>query len=164
MQTIYATNKLTNDSLSQNNSTGFSLSLSYEFNGTTTIMENEDKTVIQTNTRGAVTFEMSTPTLEAERNMWRRAVNNRTRERNYANICLQLAEGQITDQEFEEEIMRNEDRYVISFSDDTSTEEIQIAAHLANEVLDVESEEDFRELFSISSASLTNLTNSIENE
>lgn len=96
--------------------------------------------------------------------MWRRAVNNRTRERNYANICLQLAEGQITDQEFEEEIMRNEDRYVISFSDETSTEEIQIAAHLANEVLDVESEEDFRELFSISSASLTNLTNSIENE
>lgn len=61
MQTIYATNKLTNDCLNQNNSTGFSLSLSYEFNGTTTIMENEDKTVIQTNTRGAVTFEMSTP-------------------------------------------------------------------------------------------------------
>ena len=90
-----------------------------------------------------------------------RAINNRTRERNYANICLQLAEGQITEEEFENEIMNNENKYVISFADKTSPEEIQIAAQLAAGVLDIETEEDFRELFSISSASFTNFTKAI---
>ena len=40
-------------------------------------------------------------------------------------------------------------------------EEIQIAAQLAAGVLDIETEEDFRELFSISSASFTNFTKAI---
>ena len=124
---------------------------------TTTIMEN--KTEIQTVTKKAAT--LSFPAIsDVERTMLVRA-NNRTRERNYANICLQLAEGQITEEEFENEIMNNENKYVISFADKTSPEEIQIAAQLAAGVLDIETEEDFRELFSISSASFTNFTKAI---
>ena len=151
-------NNIRYDSPRTGNSTVFSLTLSYEMSKTTTIMEN--KTEIQTVTKKAAT--LSFPAIsDVERTMLVRAINNRTRERNYANICLQLAEGQITEEEFENEIMNNENKYVISFADKTSPEEIQIAAQLAAGVLDIETEEDFRELFSISSASFTNFTKAI---
>lgn len=125
-------------------------------------MENKKKIEVNTTAKGGATLALPVAALNAERNLLIRAINNRTRERNYANICLRLAEGEISEDEFEEEILNNEDRYVISFEDDTSEEEIIIASRLTKDVLDVDTEDDFRELFSISSASLLNLTKSID--
>lgn len=158
---------LTNDTINSHVFSGRTLTLSwnYEFqNKTTVLTENGIKMESQTIAKGAANFSLSAAPSEAERNMLLRAINNRTRERNYANICLQLAEGQITEEEFENEIANNENRYVISFAEHTSPEEIKVAALLANEVLDVDTEDDFRELFSIGSASLSNLTKAIEKE
>lgn len=131
-------------------------------NQTTTVMENKKKIEVQTSANGAATFALPVAAINAERNLLIRAINNRTRERNYANICLRLAEGEISEDEFEEEIMNNEDRYVISFDDETSEEEIIVASRLTKDVLDVDTEDDFKELFSISSASLMNLNKSID--
>ena len=146
-----------------NNSSVF-LTLSFETTQKTTVMENKKKIEVQTSARGAATLALPLSEINAERNMLIRAINNRTRERNYANICLQLAEGEITEEEFEEEIMNNEDRYVISFEDNTPDEEIVIASRLTRNILDVDTEDDFRELFSISSASMLNLTKSLESK
>ena len=146
-----------------NNSPVF-LTLSFETTQKTTVMENKKKIEMQTSARGAAILELPVAAINAERNMLIRAINNRTRERNYANICLRLAEGEITEEEFEEEIMNNEDRYVISFEDNTPDEEIVIASRLTRNILDVDTEDDFRELFSISSASMLNLTKSLESK
>lgn len=158
---------LTYDTFNKLHYNGSSLTLSCEYeyhNRTTVLTETGAKMESQTNAKGATKFTLPLAPLEAERTMLLRAINNRTRERNYANICLQLAEGQISEEEFAKEITDNENRYVISFAEQTSPEEIQIAALLATEVLDVDTEDDFRELFSIGSASLSNLTKAIEKE
>ena len=125
-------------------------------------MENKKKIEVQTSTRGAAILELPVGVMNAERDMLIRAINNRTRERNYANICLRLAEGEITEEEFENEIMNNEDRYVISFEDETPEESVMIASLLTKDILDVDTEDDFKELFSINSESMLNLTKSIE--
>ena len=138
------------------------LTLSFETNQKTTLMENKKKIEVQTSTRGAAILELPVGVMKAERDMLIRAINNRTRERNYANICLRLAEGEITEEEFENEIMNNEDRYVISFEDETPEESVMIASLLTKDILDVDTEDDFKELFSINSESMLNLTKSIE--
>lgn len=111
----------------------------------------------QTSAIGAVTLNIPIAAWETERGLLITAINNRTRERNYANICLQLAEGQISEDEFEKEIMDNENRYVISFRDKTTSEEILIASQLTEKILDVNTEDDFQELFSINSASISKM-------
>ena len=140
------------------------LTLSFETTQKTTVMDNKKKIEVQTSARGAATLELPMAAINAERDMFFRAINNRTRERNYANICLRLAYGEITEEEFEKEIMNNEDRYVISFDDQTPEEGIMIASRLTKNILDVDTEDDFRELFSISSASMLNLTKSLESK
>lgn len=127
-------------------------------------MEAKKTMEILTSTRGAATLTFPVAAWEIERELLLKAINNRTRERNYANLCLSLSEGSISEEEFEEEIMNNESRYVISFQEENSPEEILIASQLTKDVLDVDSEDDFRELFSISYASLSNFSNAIESK
>lgn len=140
------------------------VSLSFRFNQEVKIMEGKDTIEIQTSVIGAAKLEFMSGTVEAVSNILLRAVNNRTRERNYANLCLSLSEGEITEEEFENEIINNENRYVISYQEETSPEEILIASQLSQKVLDVDTEDDFRELFSINSLSLSNFSKAIESK
>lgn len=125
-------------------------------------MEARKQIEVTTSTEGAGIFAPRSLAWEAERNLLVRAINNRTRERNYANLCLRLAEGEISDREFEEEITRNEHNYVISFDNNASREEIIIAAGLTTDIIDVKTEDDFKELFSLSTESMFHLPKPIE--
>ena len=145
----------------QNNIWNFSeskdccLYLQYKYNEETLVISNNLSIHTRTSAEGSANLNIPIIAWQTERQMWRQAVNNRTRERNYANLCLRLAEGQISDEEFEQEIIENEDRYVISFPEVMSVEEVKMAAQMTEGILDVDSEDDFRELFSINSTSFS---------
>lgn len=107
------------DTWKYDNAQKYSVTLSLEKEQTVTIvtMKGKDELgVYTTSTKEAAKFEIPT-VWDIERKLLMRALNNRTRERNYANICLMLAEGQISEEEFEREISTNENRYVVSFRD-----------------------------------------------
>lgn len=84
-----------------------------------------------------------------------KAVNNRTRERNYFRLCNQLAENELTEDKFDEEIDRNEDDYVVPEGDDTSMEDLEAALSIAPYLKGVDSTDDFLSLFSIADHSIT---------
>ena len=86
------------------------------------------------------------------------AVNNRTRERNYFRKYSELLEGVITDEEFDLEIDKNEDEYVVSSHIKPSKEDLRIALKLAEDIKDVENTEDLASLFSFDSTIIDRLT------
>ena len=90
-------------------------------------------------------------------NMLIEAVNNRTRERNYFRKYSELLEGIITDEEFDKELVDNEEEYVVSSHIKPSTEELTIALQLADRIKDVENTEDLASLFSFDSTHLDKL-------
>ena len=54
-----------------------------------------------------------------------RAVNNRTRERNYFKLYCEMLDGNITEEEFDKEIEEHEDKYIIKQDKDASIEDIE---------------------------------------
>lgn len=83
-----------------------------------------------------------------------RAVNNRTRERNYFKLCNQLLDKEITDEEFEKEIDENEDNYVLSNNEEADMNDIEVALSLCNYLKDVKDVDDMADLFSFSDNSI----------
>lgn len=79
-----------------------------------------------------------------------RAVNNRTRERNYFKKYVELLEGDISDEQFESEIMGNIDDYVVPAGVDCDEEDVKIALELSSRIKGIETTDDFTSLFSIS--------------
>lgn len=83
-----------------------------------------------------------------------RAVNNRTRERNYFRKYTELLEGDITEEEFDREIEEHEDDYVVSNNEDADAEDIKIAMFLAQFLKDVDYADDMSDIFSFSNESV----------
>lgn len=83
-----------------------------------------------------------------------RAVNNRTRERNYFRLYNQLLENEITDDEFDKEIDSNEDDYVVLNNEDADINDIKTALLLCHHLKDVKDVDDMADLFSFSNDSI----------
>ena len=79
-----------------------------------------------------------------------RAVNNRTRERNYFRKYCELLENQISDEDFDKEISEHEDDYVVPQEEYTDKEDWLIALRLAPMLKDTDYVDDIATLFSIS--------------
>lgn len=84
-----------------------------------------------------------------------RAVNNRTRERNYFRLCNRLLENEISEQEFDKEIEDHEDEYVVSNNEEADTADIKTALFLSRQLKDVKDVDDMADLFSFSNKSMT---------
>lgn len=83
-----------------------------------------------------------------------RAVNNRTRERNYFRLYNQLLEKEITEEEFDREIDEKEDEYVVSNNEEADKNDIEIALALCSYLKDVKDVDDMADLFSFNDASI----------
>lgn len=86
-----------------------------------------------------------------------RAVNNRTRERNYFRKYCELLEGQISDEEFDREISEHEDEYVVSQDEATDIKDWETAILLAPQLKDTDYVDDVAALFSLSHQSYQKL-------
>ncbi len=77
-----------------------------------------------------------------------RAVNNRTRERNYFQLHCRFLEGELSGEDFEREIDANQDEYVVSNDEDLREGDVEIALGLIGNIKDVDSADDMADLFS----------------
>lgn len=80
-----------------------------------------------------------------------RAVNNRTRQRNYFRLQNNLLEGIISEDDFYKEIEEKEDEYVVEEKESPSLERLRHAIILSQGIKDVQNSEDLSTLFSFSS-------------
>ena len=83
-----------------------------------------------------------------------RAVNNRTRERNYFKKYCELLDGEISEEDFDREIDSNKDDYVVPAGADADIRDIELALQVVPRLKGVESTDDFAALFSFSDASI----------
>lgn len=83
-----------------------------------------------------------------------RAVNNRTRERNYFKKLVELFQNEITEEEFDKEIGDNEDEYVITANEIPTYEDLVLAYEVVKHVKDVKSIDDLSALFSFNQKSM----------
>lgn len=80
-----------------------------------------------------------------------RAVNNRTRQRNYFRLYGQMLENEISEDDFYQEISEHDDDYVIEEVEKPSKERLLQALNLSIKIKDVKSSEDLSDLFSFDS-------------
>lgn len=80
-----------------------------------------------------------------------RAVNNRTRQRNYFQLQNFMLEGIISEEEFYKRIEENEDDFVVEEMEQPSLERVYDALLLSHKIKDVNNSEDLATLFSFDS-------------
>ena len=114
--------------------------------------DNRDRIAIAGTVNKAMFFNIS----KADRlkELMTRAINNRTRERNYFKLYCDMLDGSITEEEFDKEIEENEDRYVIKQNQDASVEDMEVALEVSPLLMDVKSPDDMAEVFSFSEKSM----------
>ena len=121
---------------------------------TATAIVGQDITVFA----GAATTSAFTRTLIGQDNrledLYVRAINNRTRERNYFKLYSSLLRGDISDDDFDEEIDKNEDDYVVPAGVDADLTEIEFALQVTPKLKNVETTDDFMALFSFNDKSV----------
>lgn len=83
-----------------------------------------------------------------------KAFNNRTREKNYFQKYCELLSGEITENEFNEEIRANLDKYVLPAGEFVGQEDVFTATKLASHLMGINSSDDFQSVFSINDESL----------
>ena len=83
-----------------------------------------------------------------------RAVNNRTRERNYFKKLVDLFQNEITEEEFDKEIEENENEYVITTNEIPTREDLALACEISKHIKDVEDVDDLSALFSFNQESM----------
>ena len=88
-----------------------------------------------------------------------RAVNNRTRERNFFKLYNELLERRITDDEVDKTIEDHEDDFVVSQDQNADLNDLRLALFLAADIKDVEDADDVAALFSFSHESLRKCLN-----
>lgn len=96
----------------------------------------------------------SISTADRLKELMTRAINNRTRERNYFKLYCDMLGGNITEDEFDKEIEQNEDKYIIKQDCDASIEDIEVALEVSPSIMDVKSPDDMAEIFSFSEKSM----------
>jgi len=99
----------------------------------------------------AISFDSN---LERKNQLLIRAVNNRTRERNYFRKYTELLEGEITEEEFDKEIDENEDDYVVSTNEYADLNDIELALDLCHQLKDVKDVDTMSDLFSFKESSI----------
>lgn len=129
-----------------------------------TAYQNDGSSVIaiQDNNKDRVTFAgvankarfFSISTADRLKDLMTRAINNRTRERNYFKLYCDMLGGNITEDEFDKEIEQNEDKYIIKQDCDASIEDIEVALEVSPSIMDVKSPDDMAEIFSFSEKSI----------
>lgn len=129
-----------------------------------TAYKNDGSSVIaiQDNNKDRVTFAgvankarfFSISTADRLKELMTRAINNRTRERNYFKLYCDMLGGNITEDEFDQEIEQNEDKYIIKQDCDASIEDIEVALEVSPSIMDVKSPDDMAEIFSFSEKSM----------
>ena len=129
-----------------------------------TAYQNDGSSVIaiQDNNKDRVTFAgvankarfFSISTADRLKDLMTRAINNRTRERNYFKLYCDMLGGNITEHEFDREIEQNEDKYIIKQDCDASIEDIEVALEVSPSIMDVKSPDDMAEIFSFSEKSM----------
>lgn len=92
--------------------------------------------------------------LERKNELLIRAVNNRTRERNYFRKYSELLEGEISEEEFDKEIDEHEDDYVISTNENASLNDIELALELCPLLKDVKDVDTMADIFSFKDSSI----------
>lgn len=83
-----------------------------------------------------------------------RAVNNRTRERNYFKKLVDLFQNEITEEEFDKEIEENENEYAITTNEIPTREDLALACEISKYIKDVEDVDDLSALFSFNQESM----------
>ena len=86
--------------------------------------------------------------------MFINAINNRTRERNFIRLNAQLEAGDITEEEFDNELDEHEDRYLITKKIHPTLEQLYLSVKASENILDINDMEDFSELFSFEEKSV----------
>ena len=129
-----------------------------------TAYKNDGSSVIaiQDNNKDRVTFAgvankarfFSISTADRLKELMTRAINNRTRERNYFKLYCDMLGGNITEDEFDKEIEQNEDKYIIKQDCDASIEDIEVSLEVSPSIMDVKSPDDMAEIFSFSEKSM----------
>lgn len=129
-----------------------------------TAYKNDGSSVIaiQDNNKDRVTFAgvankarfFSISTADRLKELMTRAINNRTRERNYFKLYCDMLGGNITEDEFDQEIEQNEDKYIIKQDCDASIEDIEVALEVSPSIMDVKSPDEMAEIFSFSEKSM----------
>lgn len=129
-----------------------------------TAYQNDGSSVIaiQDNNKDRVTFAgvankarfFSISTADRLKDLMTRAINNRTRERNYFKLYCDMLGGNITEDEFDRKIEQNEDKYIIKQDCDASIEDIEVALEVSPSIMDVKSPDDMAEIFSFSEKSM----------
>lgn len=129
-----------------------------------TAYKNDGSSVIaiQDNNKDRVAFAgiankarfFSINTADRLKELMTRAINNRTRERNYFKLYCDMLGGIITEDEFDREIEQNEDKYIIKQDCDASIEDIEVALEVSPSIMDVKSPDDMAEIFSFSEKSM----------
>lgn len=82
------------------------------------------------------------------------AINNRTRERNFARLNNNLAIGLITEEEFDQELNEHEDQYVIKCNKIPSEFDLKASLQLCKEIMDVNDTDEMSMLFSFDESTL----------
>lgn len=83
-----------------------------------------------------------------------RAVNNRTRERNFFRLYADMLEHNITEEEYTRELEERQDEYVLPLPVEADMADIETAVQLSKRIKGVESMDDFQSLFSFSDKSI----------
>lgn len=133
-----------------------------QWNGTLSVVDNDDVQMIvyqdgrQSKFAGIANNDVFTKIISIDRasELLIRAVNNRTRERNYFRKYCELLQNEISDEMFDEEIDKNEDEYVISENEDADLNDIALALTLSNRLKDVKDVDDMASLFSFSRSAI----------
>lgn len=86
-----------------------------------------------------------------------KAVNNRTRERNYFKLYCDLLDGTISDDEFDNQLSLNEDEYIVDENERPSIDKTKLALKLAENIKDVKTLNDLSSLFSFNPNALEEL-------
>lgn len=127
-----------------------------------TAYKNDGSSVIAIQDKDRVTFAgvankarfFSISTADRLKELMTRAINNRTRERNYFKLYCDMLDGNITEDEFDREIEQNEDKYIIKQDCDASVEDIEVALEVSPSIMEVKSPDDMAEIFSFSEKSM----------
>ena len=85
-----------------------------------------------------------------------KAINNRTRERNFYRLGEQLALGEISEEEYDHILEEHEDDYIIKCDFKPSEMDMKVAAHLAPKIIDVKDTDDLAVLFSFDESEIKN--------
>lgn len=80
-----------------------------------------------------------------------RAVNNRTRQRNFFQLQNSMLSGEITEDEFYKRIEENADDYVVEEMERPTQKRLYNALYLSQSIKDVHNSEDLSNLFSFDS-------------